>query len=483
MAIKQALIVDDSKSARLVLKRMLIDLALNVDTVETAVDAIDYLVNHQPDVIFMDHMMPGIDGFEAVKLIKTNPNTASIPIMMYTSRGGDVYLSQAQALGAVGVIPKTISPVGLKESLFKLGLINERRINERRIVSALEADEPVDEAIAGKEDKQVIKERPITQHGDHDTFLDELEKLMDDQTVELHKSMWLGVESVSHEIFNRLNGELEKQLEKTRPAPPEQNKIFSPLYIVGALLVLSIVFNIRLLSDNYQLEKNIIATNILQTYSPDERSKEKNLADRQEVLVEENIPDRQDVLKEFIAWTHNLVLEYPFDELALNDKRLPFIEELVKKALEVEYSGNIILQTHVGKFCMNRDPMGNFILADKNLSVTQCEYIGNDLQPNDAPSAHQSLSFANYLSEINSLNKKSLEVDVDNVSRSFELSKYPKAVPQTTAEEWNLAAQLNNRITVKLEPAPTESELKAEYLLWTKKLSSDRLKNDAYAPP
>lgn len=483
MAIKQALIVDDSKSARLVLKRMLIDLALNVDTVETAFDAIDYLVNHQPDVIFMDHMMPGIDGFEAVKLIKTNPNTASIPIMMYTSRGGDVYLSQAQALGAVGVIPKTISPVGLKESLFKLGLINERRINERRIVSALEADEPVDEAIAGKEDKQVIKKRPITQHGDHDTFLDELEKLMDDQTVELHKSMWLGVESVSHEIFNRLNGELEKQLEKTRPAPPEQNKIFSPLYIVGALLVLSIVFNIRLLSDNYQLEKNLIATNILQTYSPDERSKEKNLADRQEVLVEENIPDRQDVLKEFIAWTHNLVLEYPFDELALNDKRLPFIEELVKKALEVEYSGNIILQTHVGKFCMNRDPMGNFILADKNLSVTQCEYIGNDLQPNDAPSAHQSLSFANYLSEINSLNKKSLEVDVDNVSRTFELSKYPKAVPQTTAEEWNLAAQLNNRITVKLEPAPTESELKAEYLLWTKKLSSDRLKNDAYAPP
>ena len=227
----------------------------------------------------------------------------------------------------------------------------------------------------------------------------------------------------------------------------------------------------------------MVATNILQTYSPGETNNEKNLADRQEVLVEENIPDKREVLKEFIAWTHNLVLEYPFDELALNDKRLPFIEELVKKALEVEYSGNIILQTHVGRFCMNRDPTGDFILADKNSSITQCEYIGNDLQPNDAPSAHQSLSFANYLSEINSLNKKSLEVDVDNVSRTFELSKYPKAAPQTTVEEWNLAAQLNNRITVKLEPEPTESELKDEYLLWTKKLSSDRLKNDAYTPP
>ena len=461
MTIKQALIVDDSKSARVVLERMLIELALDVDSVETAVDALDYLKDHQPDVIFMDHMMPGMDGFEAVKHIKTNPHTTAIPIMMYTSRSGEVYLSQARALGAVGIIPKTISPVGLKESLFKLGLIDDRRIE-----SALVVDEP----IAGKADEQVIKKRPLTQHSDHDTFLEELERLMDDQTVELHKSMWLGVESVSHEIFNRLNGELEKQLEKMQPASPVQNKIFSPFYIVGALLVLSIFFNVRLLSDNYQLEKNLVATNINHTIAPDESS------------VEENLADKQDVLKEFVAWAHNMVLEYPFDELALNDKRLPLIEELVKKALEVEYSGNIILQTHVGRFCMNRDPMGNFILADNTLSITQCEYIGNDLQPNDAPSAHQSLSFANYLSEINSLNKKSLEVDVDNVARSFELSKYPKAVPQTTVEEWNLAAQLNNRITVKLEPAPTESELKAEYLLWTKKLSSDRLKNDASAP-
>ncbi len=461
MTIKQALIVDDSKSARVVLERMLIELALDVDSVETAVDALEYLKDHQPDVIFMDHMMPGMDGFEAVRHIKTNPHTTAIPIMMYTSRSGEVYLSQARALGAVGIIPKTISPVGLKESLFKLGLIDDRRIE-----SALVVDEP----IAGKADEQVIKKRNLTQPSDRNTTLGELERLMDDQTVELHKSMWLGVESVSHEIFNRLNGELEKQLEKMQPALPKQNKIFSPFYIVSALLVLSIFFNVRLLSDNYQLEKNLVATNINHTLATDESS------------VEENLADKQDVLKEFVAWAHNMVLEYPFDELALNDKRLPLIEELVKKALEVEYSGNIILQTHVGRFCMNRDPMGNFILADNKLSITQCEYIGNDLQPNDAPSAHQSLSFANYLSEINSLNKKSLEVDVDNVSRTIELSNYPKAVPQTTVEEWNLAAQLNNRITVKLEPAPTESELKAEYLLWTKKLSSDRLKNDASAP-
>jgi CheY-like chemotaxis protein len=175
MAIKKALIVDDSKSACLVLKRMLKEFALDVDTVESAIDALQYLENHQPDVIFMDHMMPGMDGFEAIKHIKINPKTAVIPIMMYTSRSGDVYLSQARELGAIGIIPKTISPVGLKASLFKLGLIDDRRIE-----STLVFDEPVTD----KADKQGINKSLATQYSDHDTFLDELQRLMDDQTVD-----------------------------------------------------------------------------------------------------------------------------------------------------------------------------------------------------------------------------------------------------------------------------------------------------------
>jgi CheY-like chemotaxis protein len=452
MAIKQALIVDDSKSARLVLKRMLKELTFNVDTVESAIDALGYLENHQPDVIFMDHMMPGMDGFEAIKHIKTNPNTAVIPIMMYTSRGGDVYLSQARALGAVGIIPKTISPVGLKESLFKLGLIDDRRVESTLVV---------DEAVTTKADKQEINEHFVTQYSDHDTFIDELQRLMDDQTVELHKSMWLGVESVSHEIYNRLNGEREKQLEQDQLASQAKNINFWPLYIVSALLMLSIIFNFRLLSDNAHLEKNLIATNVKQTFIAEERSAEENLPARS-VALEEKLPDNKAASMEFFNWANNMFLEYPFDELALNDKRLPHIEALVNKALEAEYSGNIILQTHVGRFCMSRDATGDYKLADDNLPITQCEYIGNNFQPNDEPSAHQSLSFANLLSEINSLIEKSVVVEVANVPRTLEISKYPEVTPQTRAEEWNFAAKRNNRITVKLEPAPTEPELKIQ---------------------
>ena len=127
---KTALIVDDSKSARVVLKRMLETHDLDVDTAVSAEDALDYLNEHRPDVIFMDHLMPGMDGFEAVSAIKNNPATATIPIMMYTSQEGEVYVGQARALGAVGVLPKQVEPVEVSKVLQSLRVIGsdvERR--------------------------------------------------------------------------------------------------------------------------------------------------------------------------------------------------------------------------------------------------------------------------------------------------------------------------------------------------------------------
>ena len=123
MGAKRALIVDDSKSARLFLARMLEKYEIDVDSAENAEAAIEYLASHRPDVIFMDHMMPGMDGFQAVQAIKNNPRTATIPIMMYTSQEGELYLGQARALGAVGVLPKQIKPTDVSKVLYQLHLV------------------------------------------------------------------------------------------------------------------------------------------------------------------------------------------------------------------------------------------------------------------------------------------------------------------------------------------------------------------------
>jgi len=115
-----ALIVDDSKTARYALRQMLDKHQFSVDMLESAEQALEYLRHESPNVIFMDHMMPGMDGFQAVKVIKSNPVTAHIPIVMYTSTQGGMYFGQARALGAADVIAKPATPEDLSAVLQRL---------------------------------------------------------------------------------------------------------------------------------------------------------------------------------------------------------------------------------------------------------------------------------------------------------------------------------------------------------------------------
>jgi CheY-like chemotaxis protein len=123
MSNRLALIVDDSRSARHILSRMLESFGLEVASVESAELALTYLQGARPDVIFMDHLMPGMDGFAAVRVLKSNPDTVTIPVLMYTSQEGEMYLSQARALGAMGVLPKTLKHADVAEALQHLNLL------------------------------------------------------------------------------------------------------------------------------------------------------------------------------------------------------------------------------------------------------------------------------------------------------------------------------------------------------------------------
>ncbi|HCB14545.1 MAG TPA: response regulator, partial [Gammaproteobacteria bacterium] len=60
MPVRHVLVVDDSKSARLMLRKMLQGFGMTVDTAESAEEALNYLRDRQPDAIFMDHTMPGM---------------------------------------------------------------------------------------------------------------------------------------------------------------------------------------------------------------------------------------------------------------------------------------------------------------------------------------------------------------------------------------------------------------------------------------
>ena len=118
MAIKNALLVDDSKVARFALSKLLENRDMDVSMAGSAEEALDFLNGSQrPDVIFMDHLMPGMNGVEATKAIKRNPATASIPIVMCTSKKSDDFMQEARGYGVYNILTKPPQTDGLDSIL------------------------------------------------------------------------------------------------------------------------------------------------------------------------------------------------------------------------------------------------------------------------------------------------------------------------------------------------------------------------------
>jgi len=144
MAVETALVVDDSKSARIMLSRMVKKTGLEVEMVESGEEALARLESGPyPDVIFMDHMMPGMDGLQTTKQITSNTQTSHIPIFMYTSKEGPAYEAEVAASGAAGMLGKPAKPERLLEVIAEL---NERiaaeppAIQEEAPVTRIEAE-------------------------------------------------------------------------------------------------------------------------------------------------------------------------------------------------------------------------------------------------------------------------------------------------------------------------------------------------------
>jgi CheY-like chemotaxis protein len=106
MAFKTALVVDDSKSARFALRRFLENQYYKVETAESAETCYAALKQIHPDVIFLDHVMPGADGFEVLRQLKLNAATADIKVIICSSHDGEDFVRKATSGGATGVLIK-----------------------------------------------------------------------------------------------------------------------------------------------------------------------------------------------------------------------------------------------------------------------------------------------------------------------------------------------------------------------------------------
>ncbi len=114
------LVVDDEINITQILQFSIGAEGYEVITAQNGEEAIDKARREQPDLIILDIMMPRIDGYEACRILKANPLTKNIPVVLLTAKGRDIDKRLGQEVGAIDYIVKPFSPNKLIDRIQKL---------------------------------------------------------------------------------------------------------------------------------------------------------------------------------------------------------------------------------------------------------------------------------------------------------------------------------------------------------------------------
>lgn len=117
---KKILIVDDSAVERQLLKEMIDDLGFIILEAENGESGVKMALEFNPQLILMDVVMPGINGFQATKQITNNEKLKGVPVIMCTSKNQETDKSWGARQGAKAYVVKPINKEELREHINKL---------------------------------------------------------------------------------------------------------------------------------------------------------------------------------------------------------------------------------------------------------------------------------------------------------------------------------------------------------------------------
>ena len=117
---KTILVVDDSAMVRRIVGQILRECGYRPIVADNGKRGYETAKKEQPDLVIMDIEMPEMDGFEATTRIKSDPDTAHIPVLFFTSLGREEDIRRAEEAGGQGFLNKPISKEDLLASLMKI---------------------------------------------------------------------------------------------------------------------------------------------------------------------------------------------------------------------------------------------------------------------------------------------------------------------------------------------------------------------------
>ena len=456
MSIKSALIVDDSKTAQFKLKKILDIYELKVDLAISAEDALSYLAYQLPDIIFMDHSMKGMNGLEAVKIIKANPSTATIPVVMYTAEKGDVYLSQARAIGALDVISKDVMAKSDIQRVMKS--VNIKLIPKSPSLSnetLVELTDGSDEVVSNEliQIREQVSQSMRIQQGHISRDIQDNTRLMTRRFLHELRNVQVELKQTQKQ---------QSQLATAIASVPKQPKRPSALWgIIPFILLLSgIIYSALEIS---QLKKNSDSTRGIYKEIAQQQADQNEI-----VLASLNKLERrglnqpamssEELLAAFV-WAINQNGRYKFAEQALGDDRIGLVSGLINVLDQARFKGTLTLGVHAGNFCVITASNGQLALPklDDTTSLSDGCILLSTYGQDFSTAAQTSASFSNFLNSSPAVESGRLKVDIRShgiYSPSYEYPAYSveNSYDTSITHDWNLVAAANNRLTVTLTP-------------------------------
>ena len=105
----KVMVIDDSRTIRRTAQMLLGEAGCEVITASDGFDALAKIVDHQPSIIFVDVLMPRLDGYQTCALIKNSLNYQNIPVIMLSSKDGLFDQAKGRVVGSDEYLTKPFS--------------------------------------------------------------------------------------------------------------------------------------------------------------------------------------------------------------------------------------------------------------------------------------------------------------------------------------------------------------------------------------
>lgn len=119
MTVRKVLCVDDSAAELDLIKKIVSEAGVEVRTASNGKDAIQWAITDRPDLIFLDIVMSGMDGFAVMRELHKEAGTKDIPVVFVSSKNQKADQAWAKMQGAKGFISKPVTEAAILEELKK----------------------------------------------------------------------------------------------------------------------------------------------------------------------------------------------------------------------------------------------------------------------------------------------------------------------------------------------------------------------------